>query len=259
MTAAIEVEHLGKTYRTRRGTKTAVQDLSFRLEPGSSLGIVGGSGAGKTTIASLLMGFLQPTTGSVLIGGVPRPPRLRGRQRREWARQIQIVFQDPYSSFDPHQRLGDVVDEVLRHHFRDLGREARRRRVAELFESVGLSTGLAADRAGSLSGGQLQRAAIARALALRPGILLLDEPVAALDVSVQAQILNLLDDLRTELGLSYVVISHDLGVIRFATDEVIVLRSGAVVERGATSAVLDAPLDPYTASLVAAAPESALR
>lgn len=259
MTAAIQAIDLGKTYLTRAGTKTAVSGLTFSVESGSSLGIVGGSGAGKTTVASLLMGFIQPTSGSVLIDGAPRPARPQGQERRDWARRIQVVFQDPYSSFDPHQRLGDVLDEVLRHHFRHRDKASRRTRISELFTSVGLTDALADERAGALSGGQLQRVAIARALVLEPRILVLDEPVAALDVSVQAQILNLLADLRAQLGLTYVMISHDLGVIRYATDQLLVLRAGTVVERGPSGAVLDAPGHAYTRSLVEAAPESALR
>lgn len=254
MTIAIEAQDLGKTFRGKSGTKTAISGLTFQVETGASLGIVGGSGAGKTTVASLLMGFIEPSTGTVLIDGQPRPRQLRGRSRSEWARRIQIVFQDPYSSFDPHQRLGEAIDEVLRHHYRELDRRGRRTRIAELFSAVGLAETLTDERARSLSGGQLQRVAIARALALDPRILILDEPVAALDVSVQAQILNLLQDLRERLGLTYVMISHDLGVIRYSTDQLLVLRAGSVVESGTTSSVLDAAREEYTRLLVRAAP-----
>lgn len=254
---AIEADRLRKVYRTKHGEHAAVCDLSFRLEAGASIGIVGGSGAGKTTVASLLMGFVRPSSGSVKINGVDRPATLSGAERKSWARRIQVVFQDPYSSLDPHQRLGSVIDEVLRHHFGSMSRHERSGRTAELLESVGLSPALVRSFPGSLSGGQLQRVAIARALALRPQILLLDEAVAALDVSIQAQILNLLNDLRSELGLTYVVISHDLGVIRYTTDQVIVMRRGELVEAGSTAAVLDSPASEYTRALIAAAPERA--
>ncbi|TAM70653.1 MAG: ABC transporter ATP-binding protein [Microbacteriaceae bacterium] len=255
-THVIEVEHLRKVFPARRGRRerVAVVDLSFQVDEGSAIGIVGGSGAGKTTVVSLLMGFTRPTSGVVKINGVERPELLRRSEHKKWARDIQVVFQDPYSSLDPNQRLGRVLDEVLRYHFA-LDRTQRARRVAELFDAVGLSDSLAGSYPHALSGGQLQRVAIARALALRPRILLLDESVAALDVSIQAQILNLLNDLRKELGITYIVISHDLGVIRYTTDRVVVMREGALVEEGLTSSVLDSPSHEYTKAMVDATPD----
>ena len=253
----IEVEHLRKVYPARRGRpeNVAVTDLSFTVDEGSSIGVVGGSGAGKTTVASLLMGFTRPTSGIVRINGVERPQLVRRTERKRWARDIQVVFQDPYSSLDPNQRLGDVVDEVLRYHF-PLDRQQREHRIAELFDAVGLSQSFVGSYPRSLSGGQLQRVAIARALALRPRILLLDESVAALDVSIQAQILNLLNDLRKELGVTYIVISHDLGVIRYTTERIVVMHEGALVEEGLTGVVLDSPSHPYTKAMIAATPEA---
>lgn len=245
--SAIAVEHLRKVFPSQHGHKeqVAVADLSFDVEAGSALGIVGGSGAGKTTVAALLMGFQQATSGSIRIAGIERPRTLRRNGRTRWAREIQVVFQDPYSSLDPQQPVGRTLDEIVRRHF-DLDRGSREKRVSALLDSVGLSASLASALPRALSGGQRQRIAIARVLAVEPRILLLDEPVAALDVSIQAQILNLLNDLREELGLTYLVISHDLGVIRYTTDHVIVLRRGELVEEGQTQHVLDAPSHEYT-------------
>ena len=167
---------------------------------------------------------------------------------RKRAREMQIVFQDPNSSLDPRQPVGKAIDELLRVHFQ-LNAQQRNARVAELLNAVGLSAGLATALSRDLSGGQKQRVAIARALAAEPRILILDESVAALDVSIQAQVLNLLSDLRVTLGITYVFISHDLGVIRYATDQVIVMEHGQVVEAGTTQQVLDAPQHPYTRRL----------
>jgi ABC-type glutathione transport system ATPase component len=168
-------------------------------------------------------------------------------------REVQIVFQDPYSSLDRRQRVRDCIDEVLRLHF-DLSREARRARLFELLSQVGLDERHAGSYPRALSGGQQQRVAIARALASEPGLLILDESVASLDVSVQAQVLNLLADIREQTGVTYLFISHDLAVVRQVSDEVVVMRGGAVVERGPTDRVLDEPEHPYTRALLSAVP-----
>lgn len=246
----LRAKNLRKVYRTGRGQAdhVAVDDLSFDLAPGGALAIVGESGAGKTTTASMLMGFEATTSGEILINGQPQPPARTPQDRRRRAREMQIVFQDPYSSLDPRQRAVAAVEEVLAFHF-DLDRTRRRERAHELLDKVGVSERVANALPRALSGGQLQRVAIARALAAEPSILILDESVAALDVSIQAQVLNLLADLRRELGTAYIFISHDLGVVRYATEHVIVMRHGTVVEAGATAAVLDYPTHEYTRML----------
>jgi ABC-type glutathione transport system ATPase component len=251
----IEVANLHKVYRSggRHADHVAVEDLSFSLYAGGSLGIVGESGAGKTTSASILMGFEAATSGSIRFAGQERRAIHGRRERRQRAREIQIVFQDPYSSLDPRQSVRKAIDEILRVHFR-LTAEQRAARVAELLDAVGLSGDLAAALPRTLSGGQRQRVAIARALAAQPRILILDESVAALDVSIQAQVLNLLSDLRKALGITYIFISHDLGVIRYATDQIIVMERGRVVESGLTREVLDAPQHPYTRRLQESVP-----
>jgi ABC-type glutathione transport system ATPase component len=232
----------------------AVDDVSFQLPPGRSLAIVGESGAGKTTIARILVGLEQATGGTIAACGHDRsrPPRT-ARERRRRGREVQIVFQDPYTSLDPRQSAEDVVDEVLRLHH-GWTADRRQARVAELMDLVGLDSRQSRALPRLLSGGQRQRVAIARALAAEPTVLILDEAVAALDVSIQAQVLNLLADIRDETHVSYVLISHDLAVVRQLTDEAIVLQRGTVVERGPTARVLDNPEHPYTQELRASVP-----
>ena len=257
---AIEVEGLRKVYRVGkaggrgRTDVVAVDDVAFAVPPGRSLAIVGESGSGKTTTARMVMGLEQPTAGRISLGGVERGRgRLRSRERRRYGREIQIVFQDPFSSLDPRQRAGHAVEEVLRLHF-DLSQSERAARVAELFDQVGLDERHTRALPRALSGGQQQRVAIARALASMPKVLILDEAVASLDVSIQAQVLNLLADIREETGVTYLFISHDLAVVRQVSDEVIVMRRGQIVERGSTANVLDQPQDPYTRTLLSAVP-----
>jgi oligopeptide transport system ATP-binding protein len=240
--------------RKEFGDLVAVDDVSFRLPPGRSLAIVGESGSGKTTIARMIVGLERPTSGTITACGHDRsrPPRST-RYRRRRGREVQIVFQDPYTSLDPRQTAEATIDEVLRlHHGWPAGR--RRARIAELTDLVGLDARQSRALPRSLSGGQRQRVAIARALAAEPTVLILDESVAALDVSIQAQVLNLLADIRDETHVSYILISHDLAVVRQLTDEALVLHRGKVVERGPTARVLDDPQDPYTQRLRASVP-----
>ena len=252
----LEARDLRKTYRGR-GRRTpeqvAVAGSSFELRPGECLGIVGESGSGKSTLAKMLVGLEAPTGGELYLGQrlVGRKPKRSDRKER--ARQIQMVFQDPNGSLNPRQTIGSAIAEVLSVHF-DLARSAREQRVASLLEDVGLHPGLASRYPRSLSGGQRQRAAIARALAAEPGILVLDEAVAALDISVQAQVLNLLVRLRRAAGIAYVLISHDLAVVAHVADSVQVMRRGVVVESGAAAAVLNHPVHAYTQQLVDAIP-----
>ncbi len=237
----------------RFGTLTAVDDVDFTLERGASLGIVGESGSGKTTTARILVGLERATAGEVRLDGELVGTSSR-RQRVAQARRIQMIFQDPYQSFDPRLTVEEAIAEPLRLHFR-LSAEARRRRVAELCDQVGLSERNARALPRQLSGGQRQRAAIARALGIEPAVLVLDEAVAALDVSIQAQVLTLLDQIRRDTDISYVFVSHDLGVVRAVTDTAVVMRLGRVVERGPTEDLLRSPQHPYTRLLLDSVPE----
>ncbi|WP_380280662.1 dipeptide ABC transporter ATP-binding protein [Kitasatospora purpeofusca] len=245
----LEVSGLVKAFRTTgRGRHTAVRDVSFVLHEGETLGVVGESGSGKTTVARIAMGLLDPDAGAVRLLGEPwsgRPEAAR-RERRRW---IQLVQQDPLGSFDPRWTVRRIVGEAL-------PAQDRRRRTAELLDLVGLEQALLERRPPELSGGQRQRVAIARALAPGPRILVCDEPVSALDVSVQAQILDLFGDLQERLGLSLLFISHDLGVVNHLSDRVLVMRDGEVVESGPADEVLHRPSHAYTRSLLAALPRA---
>ena len=248
--AVLEATGLRKEF----GELVAVDDVSFRLAPGRSLAIVGESGSGKTTIARMIVGLERPTSGTITACGHDRSrPVKSARERRRRGREVQIVFQDPYTSLDPRQSAEATIDEVLRLHH-GWPADRRRARIAELTDLVGLDARQSQALPRSLSGGQRQRVAIARALAAEPTVLILDESVAALDVSIQAQVLNLLADIRDETHVSYVLISHDLAVVRQLTDEAIVLQRGTVVERGPTARVLDNPEHPYTQMLRASVP-----
>jgi oligopeptide transport system ATP-binding protein len=248
----LEVSNLTKQF----GTVTAVDDVSFSLAQGRSLAIVGESGSGKTTVAKMIVGLEHPTEGTIVACGRERSKPARGaKERRRRGSEVQIVFQDPYSSLDPRQTIGAAIEEVLKLHS-DLTADQRKNRVAEVVDLVGLDARHARSRPRALSGGQRQRAAIARAMAADPTVLILDESVAALDVSIQAQILNLLADVREQVNVSYVLISHDLGVVRQITDEAVVMQHGKIVERGLTPDVLDNPQDEYTKRLRASVPQA---
>ncbi|MFH9726481.1 ABC transporter ATP-binding protein [Streptomyces sp. NPDC017254] len=246
--AVLVVKGLRRTY----GTVRAVDDVSFTLPHGGSLGIVGESGSGKTTTARIVVGLERADEGDVHVRGRSRTDRQRGRaQRLARAREVQMVFQDPLLSLDPRTSVEAALRETLRLHFPE---RDHAKRIRELLDQVGLGTRAADVLPRQLSGGQRQRVAIARALAVEPAVLVLDEAVAALDVSVQAQILNLLADIREQTSIGYLFITHDLGVVRCVTDEVIVMRHGAVVEAGPTAEVLAAPQHPYTRLLLESVP-----
>ncbi|GAA1749234.1 ABC transporter ATP-binding protein [Nonomuraea bangladeshensis] len=256
----LSVENLVKTYRTqpllgRARVTTAVRDVSFTITAGESLGVVGETGSGKTTIARSILGLIRPDSGSITLDGTDISDyRALGRAGRAAVRRVvQVVFQDPYASLNPSLTMGAALAEAVAVS-RETGDHGAR--VAELLELVGLPAGYAERRPSALSGGERQRAAIARALAVRPRLLICDEPVAALDVSVQSQILEVLRGIRAALGTSLLFITHDLSVVRQMTDRVIVLRHGQIVESGTTATVLDAPEHPYTAQLVASVPEA---
>ncbi|MFH8790384.1 dipeptide ABC transporter ATP-binding protein [Streptomyces roseoverticillatus] len=236
----------------RRGAVQAVRGVSLRIGPGETLGLVGESGSGKSTTARVLAGLQRPTSGDVRFDGRDISRAAAGtRLRRELSRDVQLVFQDPYASLNPRRTVEEIVTTPLRVHTTQ-GREERRARAAELLEQVGLRAGHLHRYPHEFSGGQRQRIGIARALALRPRLVIADEPVSALDVSVQAQVLNLLMDLRDELGLSLLFVSHDLAVVRHFCDRVAVMRAGSVVESGPRDEVFDDPKAPYTRELLAA-------
>lgn len=249
----IEVRELVKHYRSRgRGTVHALDGVSFDVAEGETLGLVGESGCGKSTTARLLVRLERPTTGSVVVDGKD-VGSLRGAALRELRRTIQLVFQDPGASLNPRLRVGDAIREVLDVH--QIGAKGSRRdRMHELLSLVGLASTTAGRLPHQLSGGQRQRVGIARALAVEPRVLVLDEPVSALDVSVRAEVMNLLTRLRSELGLTYVFISHDLGMVRHLCDRIAVMYLGQIVEQGPWRAVSDEPAHPYARALQAAVP-----
>jgi len=231
----------------------ALRGVSFELPAGQSLGVVGESGSGKSTLARLVMALDRPSEGTVELLG--RNLHLLGEQALRAARRdFQMVFQDPYGSLDPRMTVERIVSEPLATLNEKPGREARRLQVLEVLEQVGLRAQDADKYPHEFSGGQRQRIAIARALITRPRLIVADEPVSALDVSVQAQVLNLMQDLQRELSLSYLFISHDLAVVQHVCDQVLVLHQGLVVERGTPRQLFSTPAHPYTQALVRAAP-----
>jgi peptide/nickel transport system ATP-binding protein len=254
---AIVVENLTKVFKIR-GQKLAarefkaVDDVSFSIARGTTMALVGESGSGKSTVAKLLLKLEEPTSGSIIVDGTDIAG-LRGRDVLSFRRKTQPVFQDPYGSLDPLRNIGATIAEPL--HVHKVGTKAERRaRVLELLDQVALPQSLASRYPNELSGGQRQRVAIARALALKPEIVVLDEAVSALDVLVQAQVLKLLADLQSELGLTYLFITHDLAVVRVIADNVCVMQNGRIVEAASVDEVFDNPREQYTRDLLAAIP-----
>jgi len=254
----LEVRHLVKEFGGRQGLGRrsapvrAVDDVSFSIEPGETFGLVGESGSGKTTTGRCILRLIEPTSGEVHFRG-RNLLELSAAEMRRTRREMQIVFQDPYSSLNPRMKVGTIVEEPLVIHRMGTGPE-RKRRVAELFELVGLDPAFARRYPHEFSGGQRQRIGLARALALEPSLVIADEPVSALDVSVQAQVVNLLMELQQRLTLTYLFIAHDLRLVRHICGRVAVMYRGRIVEMAPTAAVFDAPQHAYTRALLSAIP-----
>jgi len=234
----------------------AVDDVSFTIEPGTTVGLVGESGSGKSTIGKTILKLVSATSGQILFDGRDILPMSEG-EFRPLRREIQMIFQDPFGSLNPRHTIFQIVGEALEIHFSAMNRSERRDRVTELMKQVGLKPEMMERYPHEFSGGQRQRIGIARALAVKPKFIVCDEPVSALDVSVQAQIVNLLQDLQAELGLTYLFIAHDLAVVEHMSDHVLVMYRGKIVESASADAIYEAPQHDYTKKLLAAVPKFA--
>ena len=260
MSALLEVTDLVKHFPVKRGILIdrevdqvrAVDGVSFRVERGETLGLVGESGSGKSTVCRAVLQLIEPTSGSVRFEG-REIAGLDRRRMRPLRREMQMIFQDPYASLNPRKRIGQIVGDPLKRQGVATGSELRRQ-VQELLERVGLSSEHFNRYPHEFSGGQRQRIGIARALSLKPKLVICDEPVSALDVSIQAQIVNLLDDLQDEFGLTYLFVAHDIGVVRHISDRIAVMNEGRIVEQGSADQVCEAPKHDYTKKLLAAVP-----
>ena len=249
----LEVRNLKKYFKTPRGMLHAVDDVSFSIEKGHTLGIVGESGCGKTTTGRCILRLVEPTSGEIFFEGKDIT-KLGHGEMKKLRKDMQIIFQDPFSSLDPRYTINQALSETLRINKITTGKKDTEERVLELMETVGLAERLINTYPHELDGGRRQRIGIARALAMEPKFIVCDEPVSALDVSIQAQILNLLEDLQEKLGLSYIFITHDLAVVNHFADEIAVMYLGQIVEKAPTEELFDNPVHPYTRALLSAIP-----
>jgi len=243
-------------FRRHTGDVKAVDDVSFVVEKGTTVGLVGESGSGKTTIGRTLMKLQEATAGEVWFEGTSILP-MSESQFRSYRRKMQMIFQDPFGSLNPRLSVFQIIGEALEIHFPEMNRSDRRARVAELLQQVGLASDMMERYPHEFSGGQRQRIGIARALAVKPSFIVCDEPVSALDVSVQAQIVNLLQDLQEQLGLTYLFIAHDLAVVEHISDHVLVMYQGKIVESASADQIYENPQHDYTRKLLAAVPKFA--
>jgi oligopeptide transport system ATP-binding protein len=239
--------------RRKVGDIRAVDDVTFSIEAGKTVGLVGESGSGKTTVGRSILKLIPATSGRVKFQGRDILP-MSERQFRPLRRRMQMIFQDPYGSLNPRFTIGEIVAEALEIHFPEMSRPDRSHRVAELLNLVGLKPDMMRRYPHEFSGGQRQRIGIARALAVKPDFIVCDEPVSALDVSVQAQIVNLLQDLQEEFGIAYLFIAHDLAVVEHISDHVLVMHRGKIVESASAEAIYQDPRHEYTKTLLAAVP-----
>lgn len=249
----LEVKNLKKYFSTPLGNLHAVDDVSFSIERGKTLGIVGESGCGKSTTGRAILRLIEPTSGKIIFDGKDIT-RLSSREMRKIRADMQIIFQDPYSSLDPGKTVLQAIGEAVKSQKKYRTKEQVQNRVLELMEIVGLAERLIVSYPHELDGGRRQRIGIARALAMEPKFIVCDEPVSALDVSIQAQILNLLRKLQKDLGLTYIFITHDLAVVKHISDEIAVMYLGKVVEKAPSEELFDQPMHPYTKALLSAIP-----
>jgi ABC-type microcin C transport system duplicated ATPase subunit YejF len=247
---------LGGVMRRKVGDIRAVDDVSFTIEPGCTVGLVGESGSGKTTVGRTILKLISSTSGRVIYKGSDILP-MSEREFRPLRREMQMIFQDPFGSLNPRFTIGEIVGEALEIHFPKMNRSDRAARVADLLRLVGLKADMMRRYPHEFSGGQRQRIGIARALAVEPRFIVCDEPVSALDVSVQAQIVNLLQDLQEQFGIAYLFIAHDLAVVEHISDHVLVMHHGKIVESASAEAIYNDPQNEYTKTLLSAVPSIA--
>ena len=249
----LEVKNLKKYFKTSKGLLHAVDDVSFTLEKGKTLGVVGESGCGKSTLGRSILRLIEPTAGKVIFDGKD-VLAMNQRELREMRQYMQIIFQDPFSSLDPRKMVYEAIAEPIVKHKLITDKRELEKRVRELMETVGLAKRLYNAYPHELDGGRRQRIGVARALSLNPKFIVCDEPVSALDVSIQAQIINLLEDLQDQLELTYIFITHDLSVVKHLSDEIAVMYLGKMVEKAPSAELFSNPLHPYTKALLSAIP-----
>ncbi len=249
----LEVRNLKKYFKTSRGMLHAVDDINFTIERGKTLGLVGESGCGKSTTGRVILRLIEPTDGEVIFEGKDVTKLSKG-EMRHMRKDMQIIFQDPYSSLDPKKTVSQIIAEPIKENRILTGRHAIEDRVLELMDTVGLAERYINTYPHELDGGRRQRIGIARALAMEPKLIICDEPVSALDVSIQAQILNLLKELQEKLGLTYIFITHDLSVVNHFSDDIAVMYLGQIVEKAPSEELFENPIHPYTQALLSAIP-----
>ncbi len=252
MSTILEVKNLKKYFKTSRGMLHAVDDINFKLEKGKTLGVVGESGCGKSTLGRTILHLLDSTDGEIWFEG-RNITNLKRKEQKELCKDIQIIFQDPFSSLNPRMSVSDTIMEPFILHTK-MKREEMQQEVYKLMDTVGLARRLAGAYPHELDGGRRQRIGIARALAMKPKLIVCDEPVSALDVSIQAQILNLLRDLQESMGLTYIFVTHDLSVVKYISDEIMVMYLGQMVEKAPSDELFRHPYHPYTQALLSAIP-----